>query len=363
MDFFKTYTSNTTAGSANQSFFASDGAAHTARVYYKLYRGGEYRYSLLFSNTTDSTYADGSDSRCNMTAPAWELLGVRVGLVPDVTMEKATEPAVFTALTFDGKTARTVEGALSFSSDPVTLCAAAGEFLCVELSYRGKRIPNHKELQIAAFVLADGAWVPSVDLPLPMMVGCDRPVSLRIGYLGDSITQGIGATKNSYRHYAAVTADLLGDAYAHWDLGIGYARAGDAASDGAWLYKVRQNDLVTVCLGVNDILQGKTAEQIKDALTAILMRLKDAGVRVVLQSVPPFDYSPERTEIWQSVNDYIERVLAPQADGYFDNRRLLSDPSAPQRAIYGGHPNDAGCRVWGEGLAAYLKTLLEGEAQ
>lgn len=358
MDIFKTFTSNTTAGSANQSFFASDGAAHTARVYYKLYRGGEYRYSLLFSNTTDSTYADGRDSRCNMTAPPWELLGVRVGVVSDVSMERASEPRAWITLSFDGEPSRTVADDALFSSDPVTLCAAAGEFLCVELSYRGERIPNHKELQIAAFLQKDGEWVPSVDLPLPMRVGCDRSVSLRIGYLGDSITQGIGATKNSYRHYVAVTSDLLGDAYAHWDLGIGYARAADAASDGAWLYKVRQNDLVTVCLGVNDILQGKTAEQIKDALTVILMRLKDAGVRVVLQSVPPFDYSPERTEIWQSVNDYIEQVLAPQADGYFDNRRLLSDPQIPQRAIFGGHPNDEGCRVWGEGLAAYLKTLL-----
>lgn len=31
------------------------------------------------------------------------------------------------------------------------------------------------------------------------MIGCDRKVSAKIAYFGDSITQGIGTKENSYR--------------------------------------------------------------------------------------------------------------------------------------------------------------------
>lgn len=360
-EFFKRYHSNTTAGSSNQTFFESDGKEHTARVYYRIFEGGSDRFSLLFSNTTDSTFADGGYSVCNMQS-SFEILSVRVGLTDTAAMDEATEPSAFQSLTFDGCAGSLIDAA-EIATDPFALAARTGEYLCVETVFRGGRVPCHREIKIPTFLQKDGKWIPTPDVPVPMMLGCDRPVTASVGFLGDSITQGIGATPNAYRHYVAVAAERLPRDCAFWNLGIGYARATDAASDGAWLYKVKQNDLVTVCLGVNDILQGRTAEEIKAAHRTILECLLSAGVRVVLQSVPPFDYSPEKTEIWNEVNEYMERELAPQAYGYFDTRKILSDPAVPQRAIFGGHPNDEGCRLWGEGLAAYLKALIEGEAK
>ena len=85
----------------------------------------------------------------------------------------------------------------------------------------------------------------------------------RIAFIGDSITQGCGTTYNGYKQYAAVAAGRLGEDYAFWDLGLGYARGSDAATDGIWLYKAKQNDLVSVCFGVNDILQGHSAGEVK----------------------------------------------------------------------------------------------------
>ena len=72
-EYFKKYVSNTFAGSASQSFFESDGGRKKARVYYKMFEGGKFDYSLLYSNITDSTFADGSHSVCNMNLEEWEI--------------------------------------------------------------------------------------------------------------------------------------------------------------------------------------------------------------------------------------------------------------------------------------------------
>ena len=66
MDFFKQYTSNTLAGSSNQSYFLSDNTVQTGRVFYKVFAGGRYNYSFMFTNVIDSTYADGTHSKANI---------------------------------------------------------------------------------------------------------------------------------------------------------------------------------------------------------------------------------------------------------------------------------------------------------
>lgn len=91
----------------------------------------------------------------------------------------------------------------------------------------------------------EDAFLPSINLPVPSMVGCVRAVEKRIGFFWDSITQGIGSEKNSYGHWNAVLAEKLGEKNAYWNLGIGFARASDAATNGVWLQKAKQNDFVT----------------------------------------------------------------------------------------------------------------------
>ena len=66
--YFEKYTSNTIAGSANQFFFVTDDdkQLHTGRLFYRITSGGEFNYSLLFSNIIDSTYMDGAISHKNL---------------------------------------------------------------------------------------------------------------------------------------------------------------------------------------------------------------------------------------------------------------------------------------------------------
>jgi len=211
------------------------------------------------------------------------------------------------------------------------------------------------------FVREGDVWVPSPRLPVPGMIGCRREVMRRIGFLGDSITQGIGATPGRYRHWNAEVARMLGDKNSYWNLGLGCGMAYDVASDGAWLFKAGQMDVIILCLGINDLIMGRSPEELKRDLMRIVSRLQSIGVKVVIQTMPPFFEEPDEwVDGWQEVNEYIRTTLTQQADGFFDVAPLLCESEKlPYKPRYGGHPNAAGCAVWAEGLGEYLAPLLE----
>lgn len=369
MKYFETFKSNTYAGSANQLYFGTnEGEARTGRVFYKISESGEYNYSILFSNTIDSTFSDGSISHCNLICDEWFIHNARIGRCQKFDTTKALSELVvsddensdvvvsdFKDICFGGQKSKTVMPGEFFSTDPIKLSFEKGDFLCLEITFSGKMIPYHEETLLPVFVKTNGSWEFSKHMPLASMIGCDRETKARIAYLGDSITQGIGATPNSYLHWNAVLSEKLGCEYSYWNLGIGFARASDAASDGAWLYKAKQNDIVFVCYGVNDILQNRHEEQIKADLRRIAEILKKEGKTVIMQTVPPFDYNDVHAAVWNSVNDYILAEIKDIVDYVFDNRKCLSEAEKPQNAIYGGHPNDEGCAIWANAFFEHLK--------
>ena len=369
MKYFDTYVSNSVAGSANQLFFSAP-QPRVGRVFYKIACGGEFEYSLLFSNVIDSTYADGSRSGKNRICEEWTLHSARVGrLGKGAIPPKFTSPEVaeavnaavtdFRPLTFGGREEKTVAPGEFFSSDPLPLFFEDGDYLCLEVCLSGAEIPYHEESLLPAFLRTDEGWRYGKTTLFAGMIGCKRAVKNRVCYLGDSITQGIGVAGNSYGHWNALVSEKLGNDNAFWNLGIGYGRADDMASDGAWLFKAKQNDLTVLCAGVNDLNRGFTAEEICRNLTRITDLLLACGQRVILQTVPPFDYDELRRERWEKVNDYIRTVLSQKVSGVFDVVPLLGQPDAPHRARYGGHPDGEGCAVWAEGLYPMLAELLE----
>lgn len=183
------------------------------------------------------------------------------------------------------------------------------------------------------------------------MIGCNREVNKKIAFFGDSITQGIGTANNSYMHWNSLLAKKLGDKFSYWNLGIGYGRANDAASKGAWFYKANTCDIIFVCFGVNDILMGQSQEQIKNDLRVIVESFKANGKKVILQTIPPFDYEGQNIQKWHRINSYIKNELKYIADFIYDNNPILSkDNQYPHMAKYGGHPNESGCIAWAEDL-------------
>lgn len=375
MEYFKRYGSNTYAGSGNQLYFnVPEGESRTGRVFYKISVGGEYNYSILFSNIIDSTYSDGSVSHKNLICDSWRLHNAKVGRCKRITAAKEISEMTMAdengnrnadiivsdmkEITFNGQKHKDVMPGEFFSSDPIRLDFDIDDYLCLEITFSGKMIPYHEESLLPVFIKENGAWKYSKHMPFAGMIGCDRELKGKIAYLGDSITQGIGTPMNSYKHWNAVLSQKIGNEYAFWNLGIGYGRANDAAADGAWLYKAKQNDTVFVCYGVNDILQGQAEEQVKSDLTYIVNALKKSGKKVILQTIPPFDYVGEDIKKWESINTYIKTVLKDSTDYVFDNAPILGEGEFLSAAKFGGHPNEEGCAAWAEALYAEIKDLL-----
>lgn len=335
--FYQTYVSDCTAGCGNQLLTRlKTPVTKTGRCWFRLSRGAE-NYALLFSNRVDSTFDDGSISRANDTGGDWKIDALRVGLCAAV----GEEPKAWQPVTFDGESKKSVSGPDAFVTDSIPLRAKAGDYLCYEITLTGSCFPYHEEAVLMI--------VPDKQIPLPLMIGCDRPVREKVGFLGDSITQGCGTRDDSYTHWVAQIGEKLSQEYSLWDLGIGYARARDAATDGGWLKRAKQCDTVCVCFGVNDVLRGRRAEEILQDLRTIVRKLKEARCRVILLTLPPFDLEGEAKGQWQRVNAVIRESLHKEADSLFDIAAVLGQTHPNEHlCVYGGHPDAEGCRVVAE---------------
>ena len=363
--YFKKFTSNTTAGCANQHYFLSDGKPTCSRAYFKITAGGEYNYSLLFSGILDSSYRRISfhDEAC----AGWTIHSARVGRLREFPKEPLPNelfpnaqptPEWLAELTFEGAHSRTVAPEL-FASDPLPLSFESGEYLCLELNYSGEKIPCHPEAAIPIYTKTENGWEYTVNMPLPCMIGCDRPVKERIAYLGDSITQGADMPVNCYGHWLAKLAEKLHSHYSHWNLGIGYGKCSDVSCRGVWYQKGATADTVFVCYGVNDINADKSADEICSEIYEVVSSLKALGKRVILQAVPPFNYPEARRAVWEKVNSYILSEMPKLADAVFNPNKILSESAdEPHVARFGGHPSEEGCVLWADALYKSIKHLF-----
>jgi lysophospholipase L1-like esterase len=105
-------------------------------------------------------------------------------------------------------------------------------------------------------------------------------------------------------------------------------------------------------MGVNDIGAGKrNAQQILLDLESIVSKLKQnkPSCKVILFTVPPFDYVGEQEENWRAVNSAIRTNTPTGVDRVFDIASVLSKESPNDNfAKYGGHPDALGCSVVAE---------------
>ena len=361
MKWFDTFVSNTLGGTGNQLFHRfEDDRARRGRIYYKVFCGGKFRYSLLFSNTIDSTYKVEYGSCANYVCGPWEILSAALGVCKSTGVDAAGEVEKAVPLTFGGAPGKHVAPGEFFTTDPVELAPEKGDYLCVEIEFRGGMIPYHLESILPTFICENGAWIPDKRVPAPGMVGCDRKVSGRIGYFGDSITQGIGTAPNAYTHWCARVAEALGPNYSHWNLGIGYGRCQDAASGGAWFFKAKHVDAAVVTFGSNDVGRGRSVAEMKADFTTLVDRLHAAGAKVFLQTLPPFDWKDEYLARWLAINAFLKDELAKRTEGFLDVAPLLADGTrGVGMSKYGKHPDEAGCFIWAGALTPKMKDFLK----
>jgi lysophospholipase L1-like esterase len=349
---------------------------NTYRTFVRPRASGPAQWVFWMSNATDSTFGPGVPHP-NETGAAWRIEAAYAG--DGGTAHTGVVTGTSVPLTFGGSATKEVQPGERFWSDPITLDLPADHDLvftwALSTAVGGPSIPGTSAPFLTSYIAtgknlasqdANTGFGASTDLLVaPQMFAIDRPITSRLCFLGDSITQGIGSTRDSYGYWVAKIADGLGPDVGVWNLGNGWARAADAASDGYWLAKAKQCTEVAVILGVNDIINSsRTADQILADLTTILGALKahDPTTKTILFTVPTFNLGGGNYTTWKQVNDTIRAAPLPGADRVFDIAAVESRP-APDDGLLkvgytngDGHPNDTAGTAIADAFLAWYST-------
>lgn len=308
----------------------------------------------------------------------------------------AIDPATDKALTFNGRTDVTLPAGGEYLSDPVDFDLPAHSDLAITLHYDS--IPyiqtGHPGSRTTSFLMrgdhtADAGmsgatpierWfqIAAVDVTAPKG-------TFAVAALGDSITDGHGATTDANNRWTDVLADRL-DKAGVLNFGIGGGRLLlDFVGPGALARFDRdvlgQSGVKTVIVfeGINDLghltrfaptAPEEHAAMVQDIIGAykqLIARGHGAGLRVVGATLTPFVdnayYHPgEAGEAdRQAINAWIR---APgHFDAVIDFDAAVRDPAHPDRYLPAYdlgdhlHPSPAGYRAMGEAIA--LKLLKE----
>ncbi|MEG1719866.1 MAG: SGNH/GDSL hydrolase family protein [Clostridia bacterium] len=339
---FIKYVSNTSSGTSNNYILKLDAPKTiTSRIYYKVNEYGQFNYKFLFSNTVDSTFSDGAVAFSNLKGDEYEIISAFAGDGGEFEID--FDNTVLSPILFNNNKSKKVASGELFWSDTCKLTIPQNHYLVFEWTVIGNNLPYTPDKMTPSFVLDNDKFITNTDFPSPHLVACDRKVKKRIAFLGDSITQGLGTDFAEYNFWVAEISKLLGNDYSVWNLGLGFARAEDAATNGVWLYKAKQMDLVSVCFGVNDIEQGRSSLQICTDLKTIITTLKKSGCEVLIFTIPPFSFTGEKEIIWRYVNEYIKTVLIKEVKDVFDVIPIIGkDKPDDNMAKYGEHPNATG---------------------
>lgn len=363
---FDEYPSNTVIATGNNNLI-KEAETVTYRAYFPLEEYGELEYKFYFSNTVDSTWDRGRLSHGGMAGGAYEILSASIA---DGGTSPEDEITNVQPITFDGSTEKSVASGETYWSDPITFHIEEGHYLVWEWTINGTDIPalsmSNMLYSFSDRGNGDGNFIYAGEIPLPQLVGAKREVGLKIAAIGDSITQGSMTTDYAANFWASEIYEQLGDDYSLWNLGLGHARASDAALCGDWLERAKSADIVTVAFGTNDVLTGaygagraSTAEEIDSWLRTITTELQNAGCEVILFNAPPFDFREDTEAIRTALNERIPVIAEEQKLEFFDFASILADPNNPQKAAYGGHPNDAGCKIVADKFVETYAEMLE----
>ena len=370
---FTKYVSNVPLGSGTNYILDSrEPRRYRVRAYFRPIMSGEFNWRIYYMNSVNSTFAGGTTAWRNRSGGKIKLLSAYLADGGEIDgrefADGASEPEMLDGarqLTFNGAESTELEPDDEVWSDELSLNIPEGHYIVFEWRHEGDAIPCTPDHRAAVFVdRGDGfAAGDSLNAPLPAMFGCERPYVKRLAFLGDSITQGCGTGRNRYEMWVARISAMMPE-YAVWNLGLGYARAADAATDACWLQKAKQNDVVVVTLGVNDLLHGSyergrssTAGELIADITKIIVSLQSAGVEVILSLLPPFDFTDEQKLEWRAVNLAIPELARLYGCKIYNFMSSLEAGGILEcKPKYGAHPNGDGGRAAADEFRRAFKT-------
>jgi hypothetical protein len=375
------YTSATVVSTTtNYIMNKEDAFTHTYRTYIKLRENGPLNLKFWHSNAIDSTWDMGEIARGSQLGGEWLIEAAFVadgGKTPSGDVVEGSQIPV----TFAGHDTKRVTPGEKFWSDEVCIHLPEGHYLSftwtISTSSPGMTVPYNVEQMLVTAYDAPGnvahqesavSFTESDNLlVLPSYIGYKKDVAEHIVFLGDSITQGVRTTKDAYEYWVARIAEEMGTSVGVWNIGSGWGRAYDTASDGSWLYKAKQGNKVIITLGVNDIDIGKrSAEQLLTDLTTIVSKIKEHNPKaeIIMFTVPTFNFRDEQEDVWRKVNQTILTNPPEGVGQVFDVANVLSQAAPNDNLLkpeymsseYDPHPNGvAGKAICEAFMSWYLR--------
>lgn len=309
---------------------------------------------------------------------------VRVGAAHVALRESgsAIVPASDRALTFSGGTSVTIPAGAVVVSDPVDLVVPQLADVAVSLYLPDDPGPPtlHRDAMHTGYLAKGDATgharlaADSTTTSYLWLAGIDVTASSDAGAIvafGDSITDGVGATRDTDRAWPALLAAALGRTSANprsvLNLGIAGNRLLRPGAGVAALARFDRDVLgqdgvrwMIVLLGINDITfaaipgmpprEAVTADDLIAGFKQLIARAHSHGIKVAGATIMPVEGVNTFTErgeaVRQAVNAWIRTSGA--YDAVFDFDAVVRDPANPRklRAAFDGgdhvHPNDAG---------------------
>ena len=206
INYFEIYQSNSITPSGNNYVLkSSDGkkVTETFRGLFKIQEFGELEYKFYFSNHVDSTFSNGKYSYRNMPTETYNIVSAKVGVVTLIRGQGTIMDEQ--ELTFDGgQKTKTVAPEECYWSDAITIYVEEDLYLAFEWTVEYTLIPaTLSENTIYLFDYSTGSIKEAKAAPMPDLIGCKRDNDIRIGFIGDSITMGVGAGNKTHKFWAA----------------------------------------------------------------------------------------------------------------------------------------------------------------
>lgn len=360
---FDKYQSNTAVATGNNGI-VKKAESVTYRAYFPVEEYGELEYCFYFSNEIDSTYNTGKPVHVGAETGGYTIESARIA---DGGTSVDDEITGYVDVMFDGGGSKEVASGEDYWSDPVSFSLEEGHYLVWEWTLTGENIPATNMSNLTSAESSEGGadFGYCGDIPLPQLIGADREAKYTVAAIGDSITQGCQTEFMKYEYWSAQISQKLGEDYAFWNCGLGWARSSDAATGGNWLERTKNSDIVIVAFGTNDIISGEyggdggnTAEEIEEYIRGVIEPLKDGGCSVVVFNAPPQDYDEEHESVRLEYNENLKTVCAELGAYYFDFASYLCSPEDPAKAVYGGHPNGEAGGIVSDAFIEEFSTLL-----
>lgn len=298
------------------------------------------------------------------------------------------DPDTLVRVTFDGADEVVVPAGAEYVSDPIDIRLADDSDVLVSMYVPGPTGPAtyHALAHATGWMTSgehtrepDGAAFGEATTSYWFLDGLDvrGDVDGSVAFLGDSITDGNGSTRDADRRWPDYLADRMLELPRPHRFGVlnagisGNRLLLDANSPGQGdnaLARIERDVLtqagvetVFVFEGVNDIQQSPSQldpERLIAAYKQLVLRAHDQGVKVVGATIGPFrgwrTWTPEREAVRVAVNEWIRE--SGTFDAVVDFDAVLRDPEQPDRMLeeYDSgdrlHPGDAGYEAMAEAV-------------